>query len=153
MVTPTDDSAKMKRERLAFRAARHICCNSPSVVETLRNTLTSVLDNIISNPEEVKYRSLRESNASVQSKLLSAHGAREILHLLGFEKIDDSISPYPEFRQYFLAEVDTEQIAEIKTWVIEQCDTALTMEGAQTQGSKACADCVVQVGTGYDSGC
>ncbi len=153
MVAATDDNSTLKSKRLACRVARHIPCNPPSVVETLRNTLTSVLDNIISNPEEVKYRSLRESNSLVQSKLLSAHGAREILHMLGFEKIDDSISVSPALRQYFLAAVDMKSLSEAKTWVVEQCDAALRMEGAQTQESTACADCVVQVGAGCDSDC
>ncbi len=153
MVTATDDNSTLKHTRLACRVARHICCNPPSVVEALRNTLTSVLDNIISNPEEVKYRSLRESNALVQSKLLSAHGAREILHLLGFEKIDDSASISPALGQYFLAEVDTERLSEAKTWVVKQCDIALMMGGAQTQGSTACADCVIWVSMRCDSDC
>ncbi len=153
MVTLTYDNSTSKHSRLACRLARHICCNPPSVVETLRNTITSMLDNIIGNPEEVKYRSLRESNALAQSKLLSAHGAREILHLLGFEKIADPASTSPALAQYFLANVDTGRLSEAKTWVVKQCDEALMMEGAQTQGSTACADCVVHVSVMCDSGC
>ncbi|CAN0553063.1 unnamed protein product, partial [Ectocarpus sp. 12 AP-2014] len=45
-----------------------------------------VVENILSNPADVKFRELRVNNKTVQRAVLSCHGGREFLSLLGFEK-------------------------------------------------------------------
>lgn len=48
------------------------------------SVLTRLLQNISSNPEESKYRSIKKSNKAIQAKLLSVAGMPEILNLIGF---------------------------------------------------------------------
>lgn len=45
-----------------------------------------VVDNILSNPADVKFRELRANNKTIQRAVLGCHGGREFLSLLGFEK-------------------------------------------------------------------
>jgi len=51
-------------------------------------TLTKVLDNVVANPDEVRYRKLRLRNPTIRNKLVEpAEGAAvKILESLGFEK-------------------------------------------------------------------
>lgn len=45
-----------------------------------------VVENILANPEEVKFRELRSKNRTIERTILNCRGGREFLHLLGFEK-------------------------------------------------------------------
>ena len=51
--------------------------------DTAHSTLAKVLDNIVKNPEEAKYRQLRTSNAKIGA-LLATKGVRAILLGVGF---------------------------------------------------------------------
>mmetsp|Transcript_100291 Transcript_100291/g.251440 ORF Transcript_100291/g.251440 Transcript_100291/m.251440 type:complete len:520 (+) Transcript_100291:195-1754(+) len=61
---------------------------------TFFETILKVLNNILQNPEEAKFRSLKKGNAALQSKLFS-HGdnaATELLLLAGFEDTAETIA-------------------------------------------------------------
>lgn len=47
---------------------------------------SQVVDNILANPADVKFRELRANNKTIQRAVLGCHGGREYLSLLGFEK-------------------------------------------------------------------
>lgn len=47
---------------------------------------TKIVENIVSKPEETKFRELRASNKTISRAIMGCHGGREFLHLLGFEK-------------------------------------------------------------------
>jgi PUB domain len=100
------------RKRLMVRVGRHLPCNPPEVVKTLGETVFKMLDNIIANPEEPKFRDLRATNKTLQSKVLNAHGGKELLHLLGFEKIFKFGENY-----YFMSEVSLDYLQQAKGWL------------------------------------
>ena len=94
------------------RVGRHLPCNPPEVVKALGETVFKMLDNIIANPEEPKFRDLRATNKTLHSKVLSAHGGKELLHLLGFEKIFKFGENY-----YFMSEVSLDYLQQAKGWL------------------------------------
>jgi hypothetical protein len=130
-----------KRQRLMARVARHITCNPPFVVRSLMTTISGALSKILEFPEDPKYRTLRFTNATVQGKILAAHGGRELLHLLGFEKITEQGGGLC----YFLTDVDMPYLSEAKDWIQKQCEVALQMEPAQAAEAVVCAEAVVQI--------
>jgi len=64
------------------------------VQETFYKTFLKVLDNVLRNPDELKYRSLKKTNAAISSKLLDVgEGAGKALVLLaGFTESDDALT-------------------------------------------------------------
>ncbi len=60
------------------------------------STLKKVVDNIIRDPEEMKYRSLPLSNKLVIERILQAEGAVELLSSIGFvqQYVEDSDTEY-----------------------------------------------------------
>ena len=49
--------------------------------------LIKLLGNVIKDPQNLKFRSIRLSNPKIESKLLAAQGAFEILFSVGFEEV------------------------------------------------------------------
>ena len=49
--------------------------------------LVKLLANVIRDPQNMKYRSIRLSNPKIESKLLAANGAFEVLFSVGFEEV------------------------------------------------------------------
>ncbi|CAM1295100.1 NGLY1 (predicted), partial [Pycnogonum litorale] len=55
------------------------------------NVLLKIANNIVRDPENVKYRTIRLSNATVVNKLLPVNGAMECLFEMGFEEDNDGL--------------------------------------------------------------
>lgn len=53
------------------------------------NILLKLLDNVIREPHNLKYRKIRLENASIKEKVLCLPGARELLHHIGFEEVGE----------------------------------------------------------------
>lgn len=54
------------------------------------NILLKLLDNIIREPHNQKYRRIRLENQTIKDKVLCLPGARELLHHIGFEEVGRS---------------------------------------------------------------
>ncbi|KDO20282.1 hypothetical protein SPRG_14417 [Saprolegnia parasitica CBS 223.65] len=52
-----------------------------------KSTLVKLLENILSNPDDVKYQKLRLSNAQIQAKIASVPMAMELLEHAGFDRV------------------------------------------------------------------
>lgn len=50
------------------------------------NILLKLLDNIIREPQNLKYRKIRLENKTIKEKLLCVPGALELLRVIGFDK-------------------------------------------------------------------
>lgn len=61
--------------------------NSKEVFETAVRLLTTVADNILKNPNDIKFRRLKLANKNVSEKLLPAIGAIECLFEMGFDEV------------------------------------------------------------------
>ena len=55
-------------------------------------TLTKVVENLVSDPMEPKYRSLNTTKKAVQEKLLRFEGIKAFLSNLGFQERGDSLN-------------------------------------------------------------
>lgn len=51
------------------------------------NILLKLLDNVIREPQNLKYRKIRLENKTIKEKLLCVPGALELLHAIGFEEV------------------------------------------------------------------
>ncbi len=62
--------------------------------------MLKLLNNILKNPREEKFRMIKKTNAAIQSKLLSVKGVPELLEALGFISIDEEF--YSFIGDYFV---------------------------------------------------
>lgn len=71
--------------------------NPPQVFEAASQILVKLLGNVINNPTSLTYRKVKLSNKRIETQLLPANGAFEILFSAGFEEGDDClILPFSE---------------------------------------------------------
>lgn len=56
--------------------------------------LLKLLDNVIREPHNDKYRTIRLENKTIKDKLLSLHGVRELLMKIGFIQVGVLIIDY-----------------------------------------------------------
>lgn len=64
--------------------------NSIDELDNFEKLICQVIENILLNPTEEKYRTLKTSNAAVKTKLLGISGGNELLHALGFrQRVND----------------------------------------------------------------
>ena len=61
--------------------------NPPEVMREAGEILLKLLGNVRRDPMNMKYRQIRLSNPKIESKLLAANGAFEILFSVGFEEV------------------------------------------------------------------
>ena len=61
---------------------------SSSNVQEVVQTLTKIMDNIMQNPEDLKYQKLRKRNGNFQKRIGCYNGAMNILKAIGFEEQD-----------------------------------------------------------------
>jgi peptide-N4-(N-acetyl-beta-glucosaminyl)asparagine amidase len=61
--------------------------NTKEVFETAVRLLVTVADNILNNPNDIKFRRLKLANKNVSEKLLPAIGAIECLFEMGFDEV------------------------------------------------------------------
>ncbi len=54
--------------------------------------LLKLLDNVLQNPQETKYRTIRKENQTIKNKLLSLHFGYQVLYELGFKESRDQIT-------------------------------------------------------------
>lgn len=127
-----------RRKRLVNRVGRHLPCNTMDRVTDFANVATKIVENIVSKPEETKFRELRASNKTISRAIMGCHGGREFLHLLGFEKI----AKHGE-AVYFLADPHLDHLAQAKDWLAERVAACAATAGAS--GGGACADSVLKI--------
>lgn len=51
------------------------------------NILLKLLDNVIREPHQIKYRTIRLENKTIKEKVLSLPGAHGLLYHIGFEEV------------------------------------------------------------------
>ena len=82
----------MEEEGIDCQIYSQLLCSQqscdPNKLKTSVSTLLRLLQNISDHPEEAKYRSVKKSNKTIQTKLLSTPGILELLNLIGFDHQD-----------------------------------------------------------------
>lgn len=76
-------------EKLWEKCARMLMLNSMLKLESFLQIVVQITDNISSNPTTLKYRTLKYSNASINSKVLEVHGGVEFFVGIGFKNVTD----------------------------------------------------------------
>lgn len=79
--------------------------NPEDVGREATEILIKLLKNVLRNPDNIKYRSVKLSNPKIESKLLPASGAFEVLFSVGFEEATDSLvlpltAPIPTIQKF-----------------------------------------------------
>lgn len=69
------------------KCARAISLNTRAEIFDLLNLLQTICLNIISHPEDSKYRIIKLNNATIQSRLLGRQGGEEFLSAIGFKTV------------------------------------------------------------------
>jgi len=65
--------------------------NDPKVMAEAVNILKRLLENIVKDPHNIKYRAVNLGNKTIADKLLPASGAFEVLFSVGFEEDTDKL--------------------------------------------------------------
>jgi len=67
-------------------ALKKSCKNNAEAFDEIYNLIGKILDNIIKNPEEEKFRNLNENNAKLKQTIFKYDSSKKIVELLGFRK-------------------------------------------------------------------
>lgn len=67
------------------QCARMLLCLSAAEIQELHECVVKIVNNILNNPDDLKYSRLRFQNKALQSKILSKNGGLEVLLSFGFE--------------------------------------------------------------------
>lgn len=86
---------------------------------TAAETLIKMLANIMKNPQEEKFRKIRLSNTTIQSKLVAVPGAVDILREAGFSRIE------LDGETYLMLTADTFQAERVQS-AIDRTEVALS---------------------------
>ena len=65
--------------------------NSPEVFKNATEILLKLINNILRDEQNLKFRRIRLSNPKIESMLLTANGAFETLFSIGFEEDTDAL--------------------------------------------------------------
>lgn len=65
--------------------------NPPAVCLAAFDLLGKLLGNIVGRPEEAKFRAVKKTNKTIQTKLLPCAGVLELFNLLGFTPLEDTL--------------------------------------------------------------
>ena len=71
--------------------ASQLSDNSPQVFKDATEILLKLIANILRDPQNLKFRRIRLSNAKIETMLLNANGAFETLFSIGFEEDTDAL--------------------------------------------------------------
>ena len=83
--------AKPTESAIDTSAVKMLEDNEPHVISEAGEILLKLIGNVLRDPHNIKYRSIRLSNPKIEKKLLAATGAFEILFAVGFEEDTDSL--------------------------------------------------------------
>jgi len=138
-VAPSSTSSTF--DSLLECAVRQLPLNSPTEIELMKKTLSKIVANILENPDELKYRTLRLQNKTLRERIFDLHGAKEIMSILNFKRMN-ATDP-PEVAMIFQADTQDSFFAlrEAWAWLEQQFDSSIEMEGSKRPNSNCCAEC------------
>lgn len=140
------------------RSARSLPLNSVDDLLNLQELLLKLCQNIIDNPIEIKFHSIKLSNKSIQNRLINRKGGIEFLAAIGFISITKDGEKYLSLYENNGGNVDNtiniKKIEDGVIWLNETVETCLLMSNI-TANSKnlaqsknvitPCAECIIQI--------
>lgn len=128
------------------KCARMLPLNSASELVDLQELLVTICRNIVDNPTESKYRTIKVTNKVIEGRLVTRKGGMEFLRAANFKSrtIDDK-----KVLQLDVKEdgVDVIEVEEAIAWLNTTVDTCLRMteRSSTTQSTDCCAECIIHL--------
>jgi len=87
-----DENTLSRQEELNQQMAllKKSCKSHPETFEEIYNLISKILDNMIKNPEEEKYKTLNESNPKLKQTIFKFDSSKKIMEILGFRKKEET---------------------------------------------------------------
>lgn len=110
------------------KCARILSLNKRDDLYDLTNLLQTLCQNILSNPEEPKFRTIKLNNKTIENRLLSRKGGLEFLAAAGFKTVvvDAVKSLYIEFEESNSA-VKLVELDDAQHWLGTTVDACIEM--------------------------
>lgn len=156
----TDDMADPNYEQLIWeRCARLFLMNTPEQLSELLDIIEKIFTNIINDPTNEKFRSVKSSNNTIKRKILDVVGGPDFLSSVGFICKTDMESANLTGKVYSLAvsessEIQAAMIDSSLDWLKKNIETCISVAKckAKDENSKkvalqqgTCAECVIQL--------
>ena len=110
------------------KCARAISLNTKAEIFDLLNLLQTLCVNMISHPDDVKYRIIKLNNTTIQNRLTSRQGGVEFLNAIGFKTVAvggaRTLQLDTDNRSWALKLVE---IDEALSWLSSTVDTCIQM--------------------------
>ena len=68
---------------------RMLPMNTFEVCRDLLGVVVKIIDNVVANPDDPKYRKMKLSNAAIKRKIVETAGGLELMRALGFKRDAD----------------------------------------------------------------
>ncbi|XP_028926850.1 peptide-N(4)-(N-acetyl-beta-glucosaminyl)asparagine amidase [Ornithorhynchus anatinus] len=111
------------------QAVAELCQNSPETFLEASKLLLTYADNIIRNPSDEKYRSIRIENTAFFTRLLPVRGAVQCLFEMGFEE--------GETHLIFPKKASVEQLKKIRDLIAEERSSRLNGSSTGPRGGES----------------
>lgn len=140
--------------KLYHRCARLLCLNTPDDLTQLYQLLRTILHNIISEPLNEKFQTIKLSNVNIQSRLVNRSGGIEFLLAVGFKKktIDEDNERALVMKISALDMiVNVDNLQRGLIWLQDTAATSRQMKlhhrvsTSLTDSSAYCAECIIQI--------
>jgi hypothetical protein len=152
------DEYDYETQSMFHRSARSLPLNSVDDLLNLKELLLKLCQNIINNPTEEKFHSIKLSNKSIQNRLINRKGGVEFLAAIGFVSIfkdgEKYLSVYENNDENVDNKINIKIIEDGIIWLNETVETCLLMSNitansknlAQSKSIiKPCAECIIQI--------
>lgn len=133
-------------DSLLESTVRQLPLNSPTEIEVMKTTLGKIVNNILENPYDLKFRTLRLQNKTLRERLFNLHGAKEIMSVLNFKRMNTTDPP--EAAMIFQADSSQDSFSALReawVWLEQQFDATQGMEGSKRPNSTCCAECSLMI--------
>lgn len=127
------------------KCARLLPLNSITELLDLQEILIKIVENIIKDPSEIKYRELKCSNKTMQTRVLNRKGGCEFLTALGF-----TLVVRLDQKMFLLEPTDEEDLVSFLlegiSWLTETVHVFIERAQKRSVGENdQCAECILQL--------
>jgi PUB domain len=139
------DAAFEDRGSAWEKCARMLPLNTSAELADLQELLGTVCRNVVENPEELKYRTIRLGNKVIESGLVSRKGGMEFLRAAGFKtrSVEDKKVLQLDEKE---DGVEIMEIEEAVSWLNSTVDSCLRMaEMGKRKSTDCCAECIIHL--------
>ena len=144
------------------KCARLLVINSPNDLNQIISTASTLINNIIKNPEVEKYRTVKCSNAVLHQNLLSKSGGAEFLLCIGFNTAVDVstglktlvFTPKNNFnakKSNIVPVADIKELEDSMEWLCSTVQDCIELwklrklNDSKLTENDSCCECIIQI--------